>query len=240
MDKARKEAERATDEQKIEYEAKLADLAAKLAAAEAKNQRALSMAQQTRAGHVYVISNVGSFGEDVYKRIGLTRRLEPMDRIRELGDASVPFDFDVHAMVTSDDAPALERELQRRFVRQQVNKVNARKEFFRVKLTGGARCGRGAPLSKQPSPSPPRRKNGRRRGPSSARWTGAPSIAPPGSADRSQSMTTRSGNKPSTWRRHTTMRLTDGMSVCGPGCGDDRRTAQDRPRGRGCRRAHRR
>ncbi len=134
MDKARKEAERATDEQKIEYEAKLADLAAKLAAAEAKNQRALSMAQQTRAGHVYVISNVGSFGEDVYK-IGLTRRLEPMDRIRELGDASVPFDFDVHAMVRSDDAPALERELQRRFVRQQVNKVNARKEFFRVKLT---------------------------------------------------------------------------------------------------------
>lgn len=134
MEKARKDAERATDAQKAVYEAKLTDLAARLAAAEAKNQRALSMAQQTRAGNVYVISNIGSFGEDVYK-IGLTRRLEPMDRIRELGDASVPFDFDVHALIRSDDAPALERELQRRFVRQQVNKVNARKEFFRVKLT---------------------------------------------------------------------------------------------------------
>jgi hypothetical protein len=134
MEKARKDAERATDSQKAEYEARLADLAARLAAAEAKNERALSMAQQTKAGNVYVISNVGSFGEDVYK-IGLTRRLEPMDRIRELGDASVPFDFDVHALIRSDDAPALERELQRRFVRQQVNKVNARKEFFRVKLT---------------------------------------------------------------------------------------------------------
>lgn len=133
MEKARKEADRATDAQKAEYETKLADLAARLAAAEAKNQRALSMAQQTKAGNVYVISNVGSFGEDVYK-IGLTRRLEPMDRIRELGDASVPFDFDVHALIRCDDAPALERELQRRFVRQQVNKVNARKEFFRVKL----------------------------------------------------------------------------------------------------------
>jgi hypothetical protein len=115
------------------YEAKLAELAARLVAAEAKNQRALSMAQQTRAGHVYVISNIGSFGEDVLK-IGLTRRLEPLDRIRELGDASVPFDFDVHALIRSEDAPALERELQRHFVRQQVNKVNARKEFFRVKL----------------------------------------------------------------------------------------------------------
>jgi hypothetical protein len=133
MEKARKEVDRATDEQKVLYEAKLAELAARLVAAEAKNQRALSMAQQTRAGHVYVISNIGSFGEDVLK-IGLTRRLEPLDRIRELGDASVPFDFDVHALIRSEDAPALERELQRHFVRQQVNKVNARKEFFRVKL----------------------------------------------------------------------------------------------------------
>jgi hypothetical protein len=134
MERARQDVDRATDAQKVEYEARLAELGARLAAAEAKNQRALSMAQQTRAGNVYVISNVGSFGTDVYK-IGLTRRLEPMDRIRELGDASVPFDFDVHALIRSDDAPALERELHRRFVGQQVNKVNARKEFFRVKLT---------------------------------------------------------------------------------------------------------
>lgn len=92
------------------------------------------MAQQTRRGHVYIISNVGSFGEDVYK-IGLTRRLEPMDRIRELGDASVPFDFDVHAIILSDDAPALETKLHKHFLLRQVNKVNHRKEFFRAALS---------------------------------------------------------------------------------------------------------
>jgi hypothetical protein len=91
------------------------------------------MAQQTKTGHVYVISNVGSFGTDVLK-IGLTRRLEPLDRIRELGDASVPFEFDVHAMILSDDAPALEHALHRHFIASQVNKVNPRKEFFRVSL----------------------------------------------------------------------------------------------------------
>jgi len=85
----------------------------------------------TASEHVYVISNVGSFGENVSK-IGLTRRLEPLDRIRELGDASVPFEFDVHTLIRSDDAPALEHALHQRFVRNQVNKVNARKEFFRV------------------------------------------------------------------------------------------------------------
>jgi hypothetical protein len=91
------------------------------------------MAEQTRSGHVYVISNVGSFGEDVYK-IGLTRRLEPTDRVRELGDASVPFEFDIHAMIPSNDAPALEHALHKRFVQRQVNKVNPRKEFFRLTL----------------------------------------------------------------------------------------------------------
>ena len=92
------------------------------------------MAQQTRTGHVYVISNIGSFGEDVFK-IGMTRRLEPTDRIRELGDASVPFEFDVHAMIFSEDAPSLEKQLHRHFLRQQVNKVNPRKEFFRIGIT---------------------------------------------------------------------------------------------------------
>ena len=91
------------------------------------------MAEQTRMGHVYVISNIGSFGEDVVK-IGLTRRLEPLDRIRELGDASVPFSFDVHAMIFHEDAPALERSLHKHFLTAQVNKVNPRKEFFRVPL----------------------------------------------------------------------------------------------------------
>lgn len=133
MEKARVEFEKAGDAQKATYEAQLRALQDKLAEAEAKNQRALSMAQQTKAGHVYVISNVGSFGEHVFK-VGMTRRLEPLDRVRELGDASVPFEFDVHAMIQSDDAPALERALHRRFVRAQVNKVNARKEFFRVPL----------------------------------------------------------------------------------------------------------
>ncbi len=105
----------------------------KLTEAEAKNQRALSMAQQTRSGHVYIISNLGSFGEDVLK-IGMTRRLEPDDRIKELSDASVPFSFDVHAMIRSDDAPALERLLHERFDDLRVNKVNYRKEFFRVPI----------------------------------------------------------------------------------------------------------
>jgi len=91
------------------------------------------MAQQTKRGHVYVISNIGSFGENVYK-IGLTRRLEPLDRVKELGDASVPFAFDVHAMIYSEDAPALETALHRRFLQNQVNKVNRRKEFFRLRL----------------------------------------------------------------------------------------------------------
>ena len=114
-------------------QAQLAALQEKLTEAEARSQRALSMAQQTRSGHVYVISNVGSFGEDVFK-IGMTRRLEPLDRVRELGDASVPFAFDVHAMIYSEDAPALENALHRKFNELRLNKVNPRKEFFRVNL----------------------------------------------------------------------------------------------------------
>lgn len=89
--------------------AQIEELNKKLAEVEAKKERALSMAQQTRSGHVYIISNIGSFGENVYK-IGMTRRLEPLDRIRELADASVPFLFDVHAMILhSKDAPKLEK-----------------------------------------------------------------------------------------------------------------------------------
>lgn len=86
-----------------------------------------------RAGYVYVISNIGSFGENIYK-IGMTRRLEPMDRIDELGDASVPFKFDVHAMIFSDDAPALETALHNKFSNHKVNMINGRKEFFNVTL----------------------------------------------------------------------------------------------------------
>lgn len=124
----------ATEEQKQKYQAQLDELNIRLAAAEAKGQRALSMAQQTKSGHVYIISNIGSFGENVYK-IGMTRRLEPLDRIRELGDASVPFGFDVHALLYAEDAPAVERVLHRQFLLHQINKVNPRKEFFRVQLS---------------------------------------------------------------------------------------------------------
>lgn len=134
MEKVQLQVAAANDAQRAEYEAKLRDLESKLQQTEEKNQRALSMAQQTRAGHVYVISNIGSFGEEVFK-IGMTRRLEPKDRIRELGDASVPFEFDIHAMIYSDDAPGLEKSLHRHFLRQQMNKVNPRKEFFRLSLT---------------------------------------------------------------------------------------------------------
>ncbi|MGP0068723.1 MAG: DUF4041 domain-containing protein [Isosphaeraceae bacterium] len=129
----KKQFEEASEAEKARLEAQLLDLNAKLVEAEEKSKKAISMAQQTKKGHVYIISNVGSFGEDVYK-IGLTRRLDPNERVRELGDASVPFPFDVHAMVASDDAPSLESALHRRFLERQVNKVNKRKEFFRVSL----------------------------------------------------------------------------------------------------------
>ena len=86
-----------------------------------------------KAGYVYVISNIGAFGENVYK-IGMTRRLDPQERIDELGDASVPFNFDVHAMIFSDDAPALEAALHKAFEDRKVNMVNRRREFFNVTL----------------------------------------------------------------------------------------------------------
>ncbi|MFR8472895.1 MAG: DUF4041 domain-containing protein [Clostridium fessum] len=86
-----------------------------------------------KAGYVYVISNIGSFGPNVYK-IGMTRRLDPQDRVDELGDASVPFNFDVHAMIFSDDAPALEAALHRAFEDRKINMVNTRREFFNVTL----------------------------------------------------------------------------------------------------------
>jgi len=82
-----------------------------------------------RAGYVYVISNVGAFGDRMVK-IGMTRRLDPMDRVRELGDASVPFGFDVHALFFSDDAVTLEADLHRRFASRRVNRINTRREFF--------------------------------------------------------------------------------------------------------------
>ncbi len=133
LEKARRELEKKSEGEREVYTAKIAELEAQLREAHEKKERAKSLAEQTRRGHVYIISNIGSFGEHIYK-IGMTRRLDPMDRIWELGDASVPFDFDVHALVQSDDAPGLERKLHEMFNERRVNRVNERKEFFRVRL----------------------------------------------------------------------------------------------------------
>lgn len=116
-----------------ELNARIHDLERELDEARERKERAISRAEMTRSGHVYIISNHGSFGEDVLK-IGMTRRLDPHDRVRELGDASVPFVFDVHGMLFSEDAPTLENELHRHFSDRRVNLVNGRKEFFRVTL----------------------------------------------------------------------------------------------------------
>ncbi|GAA1831886.1 hypothetical protein GCM10009735_79470 [Actinomadura chokoriensis] len=106
-----------------------ADLRAKLADVESAISDVEGRAANVRAGYVYVISNIGAFGERMVK-IGMTRRLEPMDRVRELGDASVPFRFDVHALIFSDDAVGLENNLHQEFADRRVNQVNLRREFF--------------------------------------------------------------------------------------------------------------
>jgi Meiotically up-regulated gene 113 len=124
--------ERALAEATDQHSAEIERLRAKLAEAEEK-QRAISQAQLTKAGYVYVISNVGSFGDGVFK-IGMTRRLEPMDRVKELGDASVPFPFDVHMMLSCENAPALENALHRTLHKVRINKTNPRKEFFKTKI----------------------------------------------------------------------------------------------------------
>lgn len=107
-----------------ELESKLADITRGI---EDVDYRAANI----RAGYVYVISNIGAFGERMVK-IGMTRRLEPLDRVRELSDASVPFNFDVHAMFFSEDAVGVEAELHRRFAAKRVNRINTRREFFYV------------------------------------------------------------------------------------------------------------
>ena len=128
LDKAKTSAQVKKLKQQIE------ELKVALQRAEERRDRAISMAQQTRCGYVYVISNIGSFGEDVYK-IGMTRRIDPMQRVRELGDASVPYPFDVHAMIYTEDAPALESHLHRVFDLYKLNTMNWRKEYFRVPLS---------------------------------------------------------------------------------------------------------
>lgn len=122
-----------TEDEKSKLLNKLDELNNSLKELEKDKEDIENREKNTRAGYVYIISNIGSFGNDVYK-IGMTRRLEPNDRVKELGDASVPFQFDIHAMIFSDDAPALENALHKTFANSSVNKINMRKEFFRVSL----------------------------------------------------------------------------------------------------------
>jgi hypothetical protein len=130
---ARDELQKATGEHLEAIQTEILGLEKRMADAQSKHERAVSMAQLTRMGHVYVISNIGSFGENVFK-IGMTRRLDPDDRIQELSGAAVPFGFDVHAMIFSEDAPGLEAALHTRFADRRLNLVNSRKEHFRVTL----------------------------------------------------------------------------------------------------------
>ena len=113
-------------------ELKIKELEGKLKTVEERKEDIINR-QNGKAGNVYVISNLGSFGDDVFK-VGMTRRLEPMDRVRELGDASVPFSFDVHAMIFSEDAVSLEKKLHDELNEYRLNKVNLRKEFFKLPL----------------------------------------------------------------------------------------------------------
>lgn len=119
--------------EKTLYIDKIKECEEKLSELEIVKSDVLNREKNTRAGFVYIISNIGSFGENIFK-IGMTRRLEPMDRIKELSSASVPFEFDVHALIFSDDAPALESILHNTFRDYEVNKVNHRKEFFSIPL----------------------------------------------------------------------------------------------------------
>jgi predicted nucleic acid-binding Zn-ribbon protein len=129
LEKARAEAAEATGKQLEKLSSQIDGLQAKLEEAHQNKERAVSRAQLTKSGFVYIISNIGSFGERVYK-IGMTRRLEPMDRIYELGDASVPFPFDLHAMMFSQNAPELESALHNHLEEKRFNLVNPRREFY--------------------------------------------------------------------------------------------------------------
>jgi len=125
--------QRAIQKSHDEHSDEVQRLQEKLAEAQAKMERAKSQAQLTKSGYVYVISNIGTFGENVFK-VGMTRRLEPMDRISELSSASVPFPFDVHMMISCDNAPQLETKLHQELTKTRLNRVNFRKEFFRTDL----------------------------------------------------------------------------------------------------------
>jgi hypothetical protein len=125
--------EKALQEAEDKHSDEIERLRARLKEAEEKSQRAISQAQMTKSGHVYVISNVGSFGKEVFK-IGMTRRLEPDHRVKELSGASVPFPYDIHMMISCNDAPALENALHKELHKSRINRVNLRKEFFKTDI----------------------------------------------------------------------------------------------------------
>lgn len=129
--KAKEDLIKAADKEKAA--ATIARLEAALSEAMSRLEKAKSMAQLTKSGYVYIISNIGSFGDNIYK-IGMTRRLEPMDRVNELGDASVPFSFDVHGMIYSENAPELENRIHKILEDKRVNKINKKREFFTVTI----------------------------------------------------------------------------------------------------------
>jgi uncharacterized protein DUF4041/Meiotically Up-regulated Gene 113 (MUG113) protein len=131
--KARAELAAARASERDAMQARIQQLEADLTAAQSRKERALAQAQLTKVGHVYIISNVGAFGDGIVK-IGMTRRLDPDDRVRELGDASVPFPFDTHAMIYTENGPELEAKLHRHFWEQRLNWANDRKEFFKVDI----------------------------------------------------------------------------------------------------------
>ncbi|MDB5257621.1 MAG: hypothetical protein JWM14_2316 [Chitinophagaceae bacterium] len=133
LDKAKKELGQSSGSNTEALNEQIKLLEEQLHDAQERKERAISLAQLTKVGHIYVISNLGSFGEDVYK-IGMTRRLDPLDRVKELGDASVPFQFDVHAIIYSENAPQLENEFHQKFKERRLNRINHKKEFFKVSL----------------------------------------------------------------------------------------------------------
>lgn len=133
LDKAKTEVAKANGQEVNALNEKIKQLEENLQKAQELKERAISQAQLTKSGYVYIISNIGSFGDDVFK-VGMTRRLEPLDRVYELGDASVPFDFDVHAMIYSENAPELENTLHKKLDHKRLNLVNTRAEFFKTSL----------------------------------------------------------------------------------------------------------
>ncbi len=133
LEKAKAEINKTTGKELDTLNERIKQLEENLEKAHEQKERAISQAQMTKSGHVYIISNIGSFGDQVYK-IGMTRRLEPRDRINELGDASVPFDFDIHGLIHSENAPELEATLHKRLEDRRINLVNLRAEFFNVTI----------------------------------------------------------------------------------------------------------